>query len=199
MEAALSLQRRHGLPPAAIRAVAVETFAAAARLATRRPETTEEAQYSLPYPLAAALVRGAVGAAELRSFSDPEVGRLADAVTVQVAEAFEARFPAERWARVRFRLLDGSELVSAPATARGDPDDPLPDAELHEKFRALCAGSALEGREQLLASLVDDLGSGDACAHLLGLLCGPRPRAVPIVRADPPPATVRLGQRTVSG
>jgi 2-methylcitrate dehydratase PrpD len=189
MEAALSLQRQHGLSASAIRAVTVETFAAAARLATRHPETTEEAQYSLPYPLAAALVRGVVGAAELRSFSDPEVRRLADAVTLEVADAFEAHFPAERWARVRFRLLDGTELVSTPATARGDANDPLPDAELRDKFLALCAGSALEGREQLVATLVDDLDRGDGYAELLGLLCEPdsRARSVPTLGAEARP------------
>ncbi|NIP85425.1 MAG: MmgE/PrpD family protein, partial [Planctomycetales bacterium] len=36
-------------------AIDVETFAKAARLAHPRPATTEEAQYSLPYPVAAAV------------------------------------------------------------------------------------------------------------------------------------------------
>ena len=47
------------------------------------------------------------------------------------------RFPAERWARVEIRLHDGRLLRSEPAQARGDPERPLSDAELREKFFSL--------------------------------------------------------------
>ncbi|MBA3528473.1 MAG: MmgE/PrpD family protein, partial [Propionibacteriaceae bacterium] len=62
---ALALQRTHDLPLAAIERIEVVTFHQATRLASRRPETTEEAQYSLPFPVAAALAHGRLGFAEL--------------------------------------------------------------------------------------------------------------------------------------
>ena len=45
------------------------------RLACRAPATTEEAQYSLPFPVAAALVRGTIGADEVgrNGFANPEI------------------------------------------------------------------------------------------------------------------------------
>ena len=50
---------------AAIFAVARNTFHEAVRLSRGWPQSTEEAQYSLPYPLAAALTHGRLGVSEL--------------------------------------------------------------------------------------------------------------------------------------
>ena len=50
---------------------------------------------------------------------------------------FSRRFPAERWARVRIVLRDGRTFVSDPAIARGNPENPLTEDEIGEKFRAL--------------------------------------------------------------
>jgi 2-methylcitrate dehydratase PrpD len=49
---------------------------------------------------------------------------------------FSARFPAERWARVRIVLTDGRTFVSEPARARGNPENPLADDELRRKYFA---------------------------------------------------------------
>jgi 2-methylcitrate dehydratase PrpD len=49
---------------------------------------------------------------------------------------FSRRFPAERWARVRIALTDGRTLVSEPARARGNPENPLADDELTCKYFA---------------------------------------------------------------
>jgi len=139
MEAAAQLLRDHDVTAGAIEGVVVESFDHAVRLATRHPATTEEAQYSLVFPLAALLVHGRLGEAEIAGagLSDAAVLRLAARTELAEDAALTARFPAERWARVRLRLTDGRELVSDPATARGDPDSPLTDWEIQAKFRTL--------------------------------------------------------------
>ena len=68
VEAALALQRAHGF--AADDAIAGRRSKASAKRSpsvrsARSPRTTEEAQYSLPFPVAAALVFGDIGAAEV--------------------------------------------------------------------------------------------------------------------------------------
>ena len=57
MEAAAQLRRDHDFSHADIEAISVRTFLEASRLATAEPATTDEAQYSLPFPLAALLAR----------------------------------------------------------------------------------------------------------------------------------------------
>ena len=106
--------------------------------AVRRPQTTEEAQYSLPYPVAAALVRGRLGAAEVTApFDDPDILRLADAIEMGEDEDMNRVFPAQRLAQVALRLVDGRRLASSVVPARGDPEEPLSTEELAAKFHDL--------------------------------------------------------------
>ena len=137
--AALALRAGHGFAADAIEAVSIGTFAAAARLDARAPATTEEAQYSLPFPVAAALARGRVDVAAIEGagLRDPEVLALAARIEVRVEPAHEALFPAERWSDVSVRLADGRALASGRTAAPGDPESPLDGAALEAKFRGL--------------------------------------------------------------
>jgi len=90
------------------------------------------------YGTAAALVFGEIGPREVSTprLADPRVERLQRAMTLTEDADFSARFPAERWARVRITLTDGRALASAPARARGGPENPLDDDEMRRKYRA---------------------------------------------------------------
>jgi len=105
------------------------------------PRTTEQAQYSLAFPVAAALVCGRIGVDEVsaRGLTDPRVRRLVAMIRAEESAEFSRRFPAERWARVRIGLVDRRTLVSEPAQARGGPENPLGDDELRAKYRELAA------------------------------------------------------------
>src|SRR5215471_1014263 len=102
------------------------------------PNTTDEAQYSIGFPVAAALVFGKVGADEVDTIGlrDTRVARLVAATTATESAEFSDRFPAERWARVRITLSDGRVLASAPSRDRGNPDNALSNEELRGKYRA---------------------------------------------------------------
>ena len=164
VEAALALQRAHAFGDADVVAIGLESFREAIDLGSqcRYPATTDEAQYSLAYAVAAALVHRRLGADEVdaSALADPRVTRLIDAMSLTEDPEFSRRFPAERWARVRMTLRDGRALVSAPALARGNPENPLTDDELRSKYRALCEpvlGQARAARiEALVAALPDD-------------------------------------------
>jgi 2-methylcitrate dehydratase PrpD len=140
VEAALALQRAHGFAAEDVAAVAIESFREAIALGSAGAiaKTTEEAQYSLPFPVAAALVFGDIGAqdVDLPRLADPRVGRLQRAMTLTEDAGFSRSFPAERWARVRVTLADGRALVSEPARARGNPENPLDDDALRRKYFA---------------------------------------------------------------
>jgi 2-methylcitrate dehydratase PrpD len=127
--------------PDAIARIRIRTFEAATRLGPVWPETTEEAQYSLAWPVAAVLVDGEMGpeqvlAARLR---DPRIRTLASRVEAVVSPDLEARFPAEALCEVEIVTRDGTAYRSGVCAARGDPADPLTDAELREKFRTLAS------------------------------------------------------------
>lgn len=141
IEAALALQRAHRFAADDIAAIAIESFREAVDLGSQcaMPRTTEEAQYSLSFPVAAALVFGRVGGEEVGAagLSDARVARLVAATTAVEDIELSRRFPAERWARVRIVLSDGTQFASSPAEARGGPANPLSDDELLAKYREL--------------------------------------------------------------
>ena len=101
----------------------------------RRPRTSYDAQFSLPFSVASAFVDGAIGLdtyAPAR-LDDPRVLALAARVshTIDPDAAFPKSFPG--W--VRLRLRDGRELEARAPHGRGGPERPLPEAALVEKFR----------------------------------------------------------------
>ena len=151
IEAALSLVRTNAIDPDRIAAVEVETFDAAVRLGTRAAASTEEAQYALGFPLAAALATGRLTAGEIAGdgLRDRRVLRLLPRIRLAERADFTRRFPAERVAAVSIRLDDGTVLASGPTVARGDPDAPLDDGELRAKFHALARAMPSRDRAAL--------------------------------------------------
>jgi len=175
VEAMLSLVRAHRFSDADVAGIGIESFREAIDLGSqcRYPTTTDEAQYSLPYPVAAALVHGRIGAAEVEASAlrDPRITRLLETMTLTVDPAFARLFPAERWARVRITLGDGRTLVSAPARARGNPENPLSDDDMRAKYRELAEPVLGDARSVRIASLVDALpAERNAFDHLVGEL-----------------------------
>lgn len=166
VEATRALMRAHAFHAADVAAIAVESFREAIDLGSqcKYPKTTDEAQYSLPYPVAAVLVRGKLGAEELEpdALADREVARLLDAMTLSVDDAFSRAFPAERWARVRITLADGRTLASEPARARGNPENPLSDDDLRAKYRELASPVLGSARATRIESLIDALAAQPA-------------------------------------
>ncbi|MBO6637048.1 MAG: MmgE/PrpD family protein [Roseitalea sp.] len=139
VEAALGVRSAHAVTPDRIARIRVRTFHEATRLMTARPADTEQAQYALPFPVAAALVHGRLGVAQIvgAGLRDAAVHDLAGRVELSESPAFNALFPAERWAEVDLELADGRVLASGPMTARGDANTPLSDHEISAKFHAL--------------------------------------------------------------
>lgn len=162
IEAAAQLQRDHAIRPEAIRSITIRTFLEASKLAVCTPATTEQAQYSLPFPVAALLVRGRIGPAEIEGagLKDETVLSLARKIELVEAPQFSSRFPAERWAVAEIDLTDGQVLTSQPAVARGSAENPLSDEEVGRKFRQLMEVSGFAERagriEEMVRSL-DDL------------------------------------------
>ena len=171
VEAVLSLppEKRD---PAAIKSIEIITFHEGKRLHVTHPTNTEQAQYSLPWSVACALGRGTV---DVKGISDeldaPDLKALASKVEIHEDDNFNARFPAERWACARLILNSGEVIESANFEARGNPDQPLSDAELLEKYQAL-AKPVLGDRAARIHEVVMSLDTRPA-SDLLALLGAP--------------------------
>ena len=169
IDAALRLVREHAIRPEDVQRIECRIAAGQVPIvcepaaAKRVPRTAYDAQFSLPYSVAVALVDGAVG---LESFGpdrirDPRVLALAERVmwTVDPASRFPEVFPGS----VIVTLRNGTRLEAHEPLNRGCPENPMSAEDLRVKFRRN-ASEALSPRA--VARLETLIGSVDTLADL---------------------------------
>jgi 2-methylcitrate dehydratase PrpD len=156
-----------------IERVKIRTFSAAGALSRRIPTTTEEAQYSLVWPVATAIARGRFGVEDiLGPFDDAAVAELARKAAVEIDPRMEAAFPERRLSAVALDLRDGRSVASVPVEARGECDDPEWEDLIAAKVARLLGPSE--------PGVVEHAGGlrGLAAARLVGVLRGAMPAVV---------------------
>lgn len=125
---ALKIIDSHGLAPESIASIEVRTFKAAAALSRMHPTDTEEAQYNISYPVAAAIVDGEVGPSQVRPprIFDEKLLSVADKISVEVKDEFEKAFPQKTIAEVSLVATDGKRFESGPMEPKWEPPCSLP-------------------------------------------------------------------------
>ncbi len=142
IDGALELQRRLGVRACDIARVAVGTYRPALEVAGHEhPATPAEARFSLKYVVATALTHGSVrlAAFEPTRMADAATLALMNKIDVSVDAELDANFPGQRAARIAIETTDGRRGEYLQPTRKGDPDLPLSDGELDEKFLELAA------------------------------------------------------------
>ena len=142
IDGALALRDQMGITAAEITAVDIGTYGEALHVAgNTAPRTAAEARFSLPYVVATALVHGSVRLAAFAPdrLADCATRALMPRIALQIDTELDAAFPGQRAARVAIRTHDGRSQNLLQPTRKGDPDDPLSDAELDGKFLELAA------------------------------------------------------------
>jgi 2-methylcitrate dehydratase PrpD len=136
VEAALEIASASDFDHRSVRRIEIHTFHEARRLAGFQPRNTEEAQYAIAFPTACALVHRRCGFSEVTDagLDDPDVRRLARGVEFCESEEFNAAFPAKRFAQLILHMDDGRTIKSRVTEPPGDPEQPLSDERLVEKF-----------------------------------------------------------------
>jgi 2-methylcitrate dehydratase PrpD len=142
IDAVRELRLQHNLVASNVERIEIATYAKALEVAGNSdPHTAFEAQFSLPYCVGVAL---ATGSARLEAFTDE---RIQDAVVrslmmrteLSVDSRAESVYPGQRAATVTIGTSDGRRLTAHAPTRKGDPDNPMTDNELSDKFLELVA------------------------------------------------------------
>jgi 2-methylcitrate dehydratase len=166
LEAILELREAHGLNPGDVERVDLDTFQVAYDIigggeegAKKEIRTKEQADHSLPYLLAVALLDGQVMPEQFapERIVRPDVQKLLRRVEVHPAADLSARFPAEQACRVRVQLFGGATLAAEKSDYEGFLTRPMSWERARQKFERL-AGPRV-GAELLaeLAGVVADL------------------------------------------
>ncbi|MFM8701751.1 MAG: MmgE/PrpD family protein [Hyphomicrobiales bacterium] len=176
MEAAMQLKREHKFTATDILSIRIRTFHEASRLKIWNPQTTEIAQYSLPFPVAALLVKGQVGPDEIddAALADREILSVAKSIEVIDDPEFSGRFPAERWASASITLRNGTILESRPAVARGSAENPFSDDEITTKFKLLMESAGHSKRVQGIVDYVWGIEKEPSLRRLADMIYGGR-------------------------
>lgn len=146
------------------------------------PETSLEARFSLQHCIAVALLHGApeLEHFEAPTIADAEIGALRRKVGVAADPELSAAYPGRLGARLTLSLGGGERRRAEVRTAKGDPENPMSEAELEAKARRLmaAAGLAPEAAEEIAAA-AHALPDGGTVAALGAALA----RATPVARA----------------
>jgi 2-methylcitrate dehydratase len=119
----------------------VKTYAMAANIGAGKTAYQSDSRagrtHSLPHCVAAVLLAGKMS---YDFFDEPFAGKkplaeLMAKVSVETDKTFTSGYPAKSPCRITVTLADGSKVESARDYPRGDPKDPLSDAELEDKLK----------------------------------------------------------------
>ncbi len=150
IDAVLALVREHAIQPERVRKIEIAVLEAGWAIVAEprsqkyNPESVVEAQFSMPFGAAVAVIHGAAGLDQftLEQIRSPRVLEMMQKVVLVKDPRLEETFPREWPARVTIQLKDGQEFEKFVRYPKGDPENPLSWDEMAAKFRSL-AGAVL--------------------------------------------------------
>ncbi len=163
MDCALRLREQHRITPEQISSIRCRTAEGPVPrlwepLASKhRPANGYAAKFSLPYLLAAILVKGRVTLAEFtdEAARDPAVLSVAGKVAYEVDATID--YPRQFIGHVAIRLHDGRLLEERQHHPRGGPDFPMTREEVETKFRGNAALAVPNKQASRIIRIVGEL------------------------------------------
>jgi len=170
IDAILELMREHRIDAAGITKIEVSMLEAGwgivcePRAKKYRPEGIVDAQFSMPFGAAVAVLCGAAGLDQFtpKYIESPAVRQVMDRVVLMKDARLETTFPREWPAHVAIETAQG-RLEKSIRHPKGDPENPLSWDEMAAKFRTL-AGAVLTPED---------------CNAVIGQLAGAKPATLP--------------------
>jgi len=179
IQGVLDLKQRHRFCAAEVERVDIETFDVAFNIIgggeegdkTNSIATKEQADHSLPYVIAVAILDGDVMPAqyELHRILREDVQKLLRRIFVSAKPAYSQRFPEEMPCRIQVALRDGQTLVKESRDYPGFVSQPISWEMACKKFNLLAAPYAAEAERKALINAVADL-ENTRVHHLMQLL-----------------------------
>jgi 2-methylcitrate dehydratase PrpD len=172
IEACISLRDDPAYHSPDINEIRVITYGGLAGRHDHRQTTgVASAKMSIPCSVAVALARGGAGISDFTEeiIRDPHIRNLAGKVSVIEAPALTAQVPDKRAAFVEIHMANGRVLKASTTYPKGEPENPMTDEELKQKFSDLAAHGGKTGAE--ICSVIDAvMAMPDSPASLFDLL-----------------------------
>jgi 2-methylcitrate dehydratase PrpD len=136
------------------------------------PRTVVDAQFSMPFGAALALLYGKAGLDEYTevNLGSPEIRELMSRVSCVADPELDKVYPRKWPASVEIITKAGEKLSARIDYPKGDPENPLSWEELIQKFNRLSAPVFSEGRRAEIISRVRSLEAEPSISSLISLL-----------------------------
>jgi len=176
ISAVLDIVKSNDLKPEQVEKVQIRSLARAADILSDPskydPQSKETADHSLPYVIAAALAERQVTPVqfELKKIMDPTIRAQLRKVEVVADPEIEKVFPALQRVIVNLTTVDGQTFTKQLDYPKGDPRNPLTDAEVEEKFAALAEGVLSDGAQKKLKNAIWNLEKAGSVSKLMALM-----------------------------
>jgi 2-methylcitrate dehydratase PrpD len=155
------MRAEHGFDAADVASIHVDGYEATKAMCDRMVvNSARDARFSVQYCLAALMTMGKV---RLEAFfeaalQDSAIRQLMPRITVATSPAAVEVYPRRRMADVSVVLNDGRRFKVSRTTRKGDPEDPLSETEMLDKFRELAGtGMAQDAVARLAQQVLEGL------------------------------------------
>lgn len=161
IDATIDMRNELNLKPEQIEKIEVRTY----KLAVGSHDHTDihgisSAKLSTPYAVALAIVRGSAGYADYNedNLNDYWIKNLTQKVKVLEDENLTAQSPAVRGSKVTLYMKDGGVFEAPCLYPKGEPENPLTQGELEDKFRGLATygGLTLAECDEIISEIWQD-------------------------------------------
>lgn len=159
IEACTETMKKNGLSYTDIEKIVIKTFHRATLLSKIEPQSTDEAQYNIAYPVAASVVYGDFGINQVRdeNLGDEKVLSMMKRLSFDVDKELDALFPKKRICRAELYTNDGKKIVSDNYEPKGEAHENIGIDWLAEKFCRI-SGPFLEdgGTDEIIKLVTGD-------------------------------------------
>jgi 2-methylcitrate dehydratase len=176
ISAVLDIVKSNDLKPEQVEKVQIRSLARAADILSDPskydPQSKETADHSLPYVIAAAIAERQVTPVqfEMKKIMDPTIRAQLKKVEGVADPEIVKVFPALQRVIVNLTTTDSRTFTKQLDYPKGDPRNPLSDAEVEEKFAALAEGVLSEGGQKKLKDAIWNLEKMGSVSKLMALM-----------------------------
>jgi 2-methylcitrate dehydratase PrpD len=142
IDATLSLVGQHQIEWGDIDQILVKTYSVAKQMENDHPQSGNDARFNMAFGIAVALIFGNALYDQFttRRLNDTRVQNLMKKVKLEVSEALDKDYPSKRGTIVSVKMKAGQTFSLSLDFARGEPEVPLSEFEIEEKFERLVKG-----------------------------------------------------------
>jgi len=169
----LELNREYRFDPEQVKEVVIGGYEKLVKMHDiYEPFTSMAAQFSIPYVVCVALLKGSLGieAFSERSIKDKKVLEFAQKVRTIVDPDVAPYFPASEPSKVTVRLRNGNSYSKTIIYSKGTPNNPMSSRELEAKFKGFASRVVSENQAEKAIAMIlqlDTLGSVKELSSLL--------------------------------